>query len=122
MLVKQFSDKILLSSLDSVLKLHLYLKMTQHNIRFYRKDIDIIVELYKFGGYSNLDEQSDFMKLCIDKGYKKSVQSIRNTFSKYITLGVLLKPKNCTLKVSDSYIPKVEFDKLVLQYIISHAD
>jgi dimeric dUTPase (all-alpha-NTP-PPase superfamily) len=122
MLVKQFSDKILLSSLDSVLKLHLYLKMTQHNIRFYRKDIDIIVELYKFGGYSNLDEQSDFMKLCIDKGYKKSVQSIRNTFSKYITLGVLLKPKNCTLKVSDSYIPNVEFDKLVLQYIISHAD
>lgn len=122
MIIKSLSDKVLLRSKKDVLRLHLYLKFLQYGIKPFENDIDIIVELYLFGGYTNSDEQNQFIKICLDKKLKKSSQSVRNTLSKYVILGIFSKPKNSVLKIEDKFIPSIEFDKLILQHTVSHAE
>jgi hypothetical protein len=121
MIIKQFLDKVLLADKKDVLRVHLYLKFLQYGIQPYENDIDIIIELYCFGGYSNSQKQDEFFDICLSKKYKKSKQSIRNTLSKYTNLGVFEKPRNTSLSVSSKYIPQIEFDRLLLQHTISHA-
>ena len=120
--IKVLKDKSLLSSKRDVLRIHLYYKLIQNGIKPFDKDIDIMIELYMFGGYSNSEQQNDFISLCIKKGFKKVEQSVRNTISKYVSNGVFIKPKNTVLYLSENYIPKMEYDKIMLQYTISHAD
>ena len=121
MIIKQFLDKVLLQDKRDVLRGHLYLKFLQYGIQPYENDLDIIIELYCFGGYENAQKQDQFFDLCLEKKYKKSKQSIRNTLSKYTNLGVFEKPRNTSLSVSPKYIPPIEFDRLLLQHTISHA-
>lgn len=122
MVIKSFLDKVLLSDKRDVVRVHLYLKFIQYGIRPYENDMDIIVELYCFGGYGDIKRQEEFFELCLGKKYKKSKQSIRNILSRYTALGVLEKPRNGSLLVSSKFIPKVEFDKLMLQPTITHAN
>lgn len=121
MTIKSFIDKVLLPHKKDVLRIHLYSKLVQYGIRPFENDIDIVLELYLFGGYSNAEEQTKFINLCISKGLKKTPQSLRNTLSKYVNIGIFEKPKNTILKVNDKFLPKVECDKLVLQHTVSHA-
>lgn len=122
MITKSISDKVLLPTKRDVLRVHLYFKLLENNIRPFEKDIDIILELYFSGGYHNSDEQALFIKKCLDKKYRKSDQSLRNALSKYAKLGVFTKIKNTVLNVNDTYIPQVvKNDQLILQHIISHA-
>lgn len=119
--IKALTDRVLLETKRDVVKLHLYFKFLQHGIKPYESDIDIIVELYMFGGYSNSHQQKDFLALCKAKNFRKTEQSVRNTISKYINIGVFEKPKNSVLRVSEKFIPSVICDRIVLQHIISHA-
>lgn len=122
MVIKSFSDKVLLPEKRDTLRVHLYLKFIQHSIQPYENDIDMVLELYCFGGYDSSERQKEFFDICLEKKYKKSEQSIRNTLSKYTSLGVFEKPRNTSLSVSPKFIPNVECDKLVLQHTISHAE
>jgi len=119
--IKSFSDKGILPTKKDVLRVHLYFKFIQYGIKPFENDIDIILELYLFGGYSNTEEQNKFIDICIAKGLKKSPQSLRNTLSKYVNIGVFDKPKNTLLAVNQKFIPKVECDRLVLLHTITHA-
>lgn len=121
MTIKSFIDKVLLPDKKDVLRIHLYSKLVQYGIRPFENDIDIMLELYLFGGYSNTEEQTQFIDLCIKKGLKKSPQSLRNTLSKYVNIGIFEKPKNTILYVNDKFIPNITCDKLVLQHTVSHA-
>lgn len=120
--IKAFSDKVLLPKRKDVLRVHLYFKLLQYGIKPFENDMDIMLELYLFGGYRNAEEQAKFINLCMEKGLKKSDQSVRNTLSKYVSMGVFEKPKNTVLNLSEKYIEKVDCDKLVLQHVISHAE
>lgn len=122
MKIKAFSDKILLPEKKDTLRVHLYLKLLENGIQPFENDIDMILELYSFGGYSSKENQRKFFDMCLDKKFKKTEQSVRNTLSKYTMMGVLVKPKNLTLSVNEKFIPRVECDKLVLQHVISHAE
>ncbi len=122
MVIKSFLDKVLLPNKRDVLRVHLYLKFLQYGISPYENDINIVIELYIFGGYSNSQKQEEFFDLCLDKKYKKSRQSIRNTLSKYTNLGVFEKPRNTSLSVSSKYIPPISFDRLLLQHTVTHAN
>jgi len=122
MVVKSFLDKVLLPDKKDVLRIHLYLKFLQYNIQPYENDINIVIELYLFGGYNNSKRQDEFFDICLEKKYKKSRQSIRNTLSKYTNLGVFEKPRNTSLSVSSKYIPSISFDKLLLQHTVTHAN
>jgi hypothetical protein len=120
-MIIKFEDKVLLSNKMDVLRVHLYLKFMQYGIQPYENDMNIVLELYSFGGYNNSEKQDEFFDICLEKKYKKSKQSIRNTLSKYTNLGVFEKPRNTSLSVSPKYIPAVEFDKLLLIHTIFHA-
>jgi hypothetical protein len=120
--IKAFTDRVLLPEKKDVLRIHLYFKLVQYGIKPFENDMDIILELYLFGGYNNTAEQSSFIKTCMEKKLKKSAQSVRNTLSKYVGLGVFDKPKNAVLHLNAKYIPHVECDKLMLQHVISHAN
>lgn len=122
MVIKSFLDKVLLPEKRDVLRIHLYLKFLQYGIQPYENDMNIVIELYIFGGYSNSQKQEEFFDICLEKKYKKSRQSIRNTLSKYTNLGVFEKARNTSLTVSSKYIPSVECDRLLLQHTISHAN
>lgn len=121
MIIKSFSDSVVLPTKRDVLRIQLYTKLIQFSIQPFETDIDIIIELYCFGGY-NEDTQKRFFDICLEKKYKKTEQSIRNTLSKYTALGVLEKPKNRKLFVNPKFIPVVECDLLVLRNPITHAD
>lgn len=121
MVIKVFPDKIVLPHKKDVLRVHLYLKFIQYDIQPFENDIDIMLELFLFGGYKNAGEQEKFFEICLKRQYKKSKQSIRNTLSKYTNLGVLEKPRNTSLFVSSKFIPSINFDKLVLQHVVTHA-
>ena len=103
MVIKSFLDKVLLPDKRDVLRVHLYLKFIQYGIQPFENDIDIVLELYCSGGYNSADKQEKFFDMCLEKKYKKSKQSIRNTLSKYTNLGVLEKPRNTSLSVSSTY-------------------
>lgn len=122
MVIKSFLDKVLLPDKRDVLRVHLYLKFLQYGIQPYENDLNIVIELYTFGGYTNSQKQEEFFDLCLDKKYKKSRQSIRNTLSKYTNLGVFEKPRNTSLSVSSKYIPPISFDRLLLQHTVTHAN
>ncbi len=119
--IKAFKETVLLSEKRDVLRLHLYFKLIEKHIKPFENDINIMLELYEFGGYSNSEEQNNFIKNCIDKKLKKSPQSLRNTLSKYVSMGVFKKPKNTILYINEEFLPKVQCDKLILQHTISHA-
>ena len=121
MQIISFSDKFLLGEKRDVLRLHLYSKLLQFGIKPFENDIDIILELYLFGGYSNSEEQTKFIDICMEKGLKKSVQSVRNTLSKYVSIGLFDKPKNTILHVNEKFIPNVSCDRIILEHKISHA-
>lgn len=122
MQIKAFSDTVLLPTKKDVLRIHLYFKLIQYGIKPFENDIDIILELYMFGGYKGSEQQAMFIDMCMQRGLKKSDQSVRNTLSKYVSLGVFDKPKNTTLRLNQKFMPSVDCDKLVLQHIISHAE
>lgn len=123
MVIKRLTDTALLGNVKDVMRVHLYFKLLQNGIRPFETDMDIILELYFFGGYDNVEEQAEFINICLNKKYRRSYQSVRNTISKYIGIGVFDKPKNTILHVNEKFIPKiVDCDKLVLQHTISHAE
>lgn len=122
MIIKSFPDVVVLPTKRDVLRVHLYLKFVQYGIKPFEKDIDIVLELYCFGGYNNAEKQDEFFNICLEKKYKKSKQSIRNTLSTYTNLGIFEKPKNTSLRVSDKYIPNIAYDLLVLEHKVTHAD
>lgn len=119
--IKAFSDKVLLKNKEDVLRLHLYTKLLQYGIKPFENDIDIILDLYLFGGYNNGEEQAKFIKQCLDKKMKKTDQSVRNVLSKYTKLKVFDKPRNKVLKLNDKYLPTISFDRLVLQHLVTHT-
>lgn len=122
MVIKSLKDKIIVPSLKDVVKIHLFSKFVQKGIYPYDNDLDIIAELFLFGGYKNTKEQTDFFNLCLNKKYKKSIQSIRNILTEYTKLEVLVHPKNLQLFVNEEFIPDFKSDKLVLQHIIGNAN
>lgn len=119
---KSFSDKVLLPTKKDVLRVHLYFKLIQYGIKPFENDIDIMIELYDFGGYDTSEGQARFISTCMQKKLKKSEQSVRNTLSKYVNLNVFEKPRNRVLHLSEKFIPRVKCDRLVLQHAISHAE
>lgn len=118
--IKIISEKMLLKDRKDVLRLHLYSKLLNKGIVPYDRDLDILVSLYEYGGYKNSKEQNEFFNLCLDKSLKKSIQSIRNTLAKYTDLGVLDKPKNTIRFMNENWLPKLNGNKIVLDYKISH--
>jgi hypothetical protein len=120
--IKVLSDKILLSDKKDVLRLYLYGKLLQKGIRPMENDMNVLLELYQFGGYHNKEQQQRFVEDCLKKGFKRSAQSVNNTLSLYTKKGVLQRPKNSVRTTNEQFLPLIDCDRLVLQSIISHQN
>ncbi len=105
---------------DSLISTHFYLQLRKHDIPISPKDLGLLVELYKIGGYSNKEEQAQFFDTCLRKRYKKTVQSVRNTLNKYTEKGILLKPKNSQRFISESFSPAYNNTRLGIIYKMTH--
>lgn len=119
--INKVAEVLLLKNKRDVVRIHLYTKLIEKGIIPYDKDLDVLINLYEIGGYSNEREQTQFFNSCLNNKYKKSIQSIRNTLAKYTEIGILKKPKNKERFVSEKWIPSSFDSKLFLDYKISHT-
>lgn len=115
-------DNIILNNKHDLVCAHIYLQFKKDGVSFSENDINILAELYISNGYKNKAEQDLFFKMCLNKKYKKSFQSIRNTLNNYTNLGFLLKPKNLQRFVNVSLIPKIDAGNIGAIYKLSYAN
>ena len=120
--IKQFEITELLASKKDLLKLHLYFILLKKGTPTSESNMELIIELFLMGGYATIEEQVKFIDNCLAGKVKRSRQSIRNSISRNIKQGIFIKKRNCHLEVSEDYLPKTIFDKLILKYTLSHAD
>lgn len=111
-----FKEKINLQHKDDVIKLHMIVKSYQENYNLSRADIDTLFELYKTG-YNEM-----FYKNCIDKGFFKTKQTVRNAVARMTNYGILSYKKRGERVISETFVPKVDADKLLFQYLVGNID
>ena len=116
----KIEENIIFKERDTLISTHFYLQLKKIGINASPKDLGLLVELYKAGGYSNREEQDAFFQSCIEHKYKKTVQSVRNTLNKYTEKGILLKPKNSQRYISEEFAPSYNNVKLGIIYKMTH--
>lgn len=115
-------DKIKLNSKREVLKLLLYTKLLESNIKPSDTELEVLMELYEFGGYHSHEQEIIFFTKCINLKFRNSFQSIRNVLTKYKSFGVVMKPKIHQRHISTSYIPDIQSDTIGLMFFVSNAN
>lgn len=112
-------------SIDKVnqIKVHLFIKLVENKKEDVLSDreLNILSELYVYGGIIDKDSMQNFSNICFIKQLceKDSVQSVRNALGKARELGVVKRRKVNNWKIDDIYLPKLPIDNdLVFKYII----
>ena len=116
----KIEENIIFPERDDLIFTHFYLQTKKREIESSPKDISLLVELYKQGGYSNKEQQEAFFLKCIEKNYKKTIQSIRNTLNKYTEKGILVKPKNSQRYIDEDFSPAYQDNKIGVIYKMTH--
>lgn len=115
------TEHIRLHSKRDVLRLHLYTKFLENSIKATNTELDVLMELYDFGGFQSKEEERDFFASCIDKGYRNTDQSVRNVLAKFTKNGVLDRPKLHHRSLKESFIPSIDSEIVGLKYSIINA-
>jgi hypothetical protein len=115
-------DTIKLDSKRSVMRLLLYVKLLENGIKCSEKDLEILTELYEFGGYHSHQEEVLFFAKCIDLRFRRSNQSLRNVLTRFKKLGVIKKLKIHQRQISPTYLPDIKSDKVGLMFFVSNAN
>lgn len=111
-----FKEQIGLKSIEDVVKLHMFIKSYQLGHNLSKAEIDTLYELYKVG-YSEL-----FYKNCVDKGYFKTKQTVRNCVTKLTNCGILSYKKRGERYVAEKFVPRITSDRVIFQYLIGNLD
>lgn len=115
------TEQIVLNSKREVLQLHLYTMFKKNNIRATNTELDVLMELYEFGGFVSKEQEQDFFNSCISKRYRNTAQSVRNVLAKFTKNGVLNRPKLHHRSLKDDYLPVINSDQVGLNYKIINA-
>lgn len=100
----QFSEQ------KDVLKVYLYVKMISKGLVPFDNDLDILSELYFFGGYEGNQEKKNFYKLLLDKKLRGSEQSISNKLTELSEMNLIIRAdKNC-VKLNLDIFPEIKYD------------
>lgn len=117
--IQIIEDFITLPSKRDVLRLYLYTKLLENQIKATDTEIEVLMELYDFGGvYEGIDQEKAFFDLCIKKNHRRSYASVGNVLSKFVLNGVLLKPKKHHRQLNDMYLPRISTNVVGLNYKI----
>lgn len=116
----KIEENIIFPLKDDLIFTHFYLQMKKRNIEVSPKNLSLLVELYKIGGYSTKEQQTAFFNTCLEKKYKQCIQSIRNTLNEYTEQGILTKPKNSQRFVREDFSLPYQDNKIGVIYKMTH--
>ena len=110
--------------LFKLIKIHMYIKLTENNneSKLTDGDLDIIVNLYLFGGITDKNTMSNFSKDCFNKQLTSvnSAQSVRNSLSIGRKLGVIKRKRVNNWVITDNYLPKLDTDLYAFKYLLTN--
>lgn len=101
------------SSKKDALKFHLLAITTEEGLKLSSADIDVAIEVY-LNGYNK-----DLFNCCVDKGYFRSQQSVRNSIAKLTKIGLLDKSK-FDRKVNDKFLPNIKDSDFIFNYQVKY--
>ena len=77
------------------------------------------MELYDFGrAYEGVEQEKQFFDICVKRKRRRSYASVGNVISKFVTSGVLLKPKKHHRELNPEYLPDISSDLVGLNFKI----
>lgn len=97
---------IMLKDKKRVLKVYLYVKMLEKGFIPFENDLDILSELYFFGGYEGDKEKKEFYKLLIDKKLRGSDQSTSNKLTEFSENGIIERVEKNTVRLDYEFFPE----------------
>lgn len=117
------STPILLKDKRDVIKVVLYVQMLLRGITPFENDLDILFELYNFGGYHNNDEKKEFYNILISKELRKTPDSINNKLTELAGKGILERYRKNCIRFREDFIPNIkdEFTQVGFVAKITHA-
>lgn len=95
------------------LKFHLLAIATEEGVKLSFADIDVAVEVY-MNGYTK-----DLFLECVDKGFFRSEQSVRNSIAKLTKIGILDKSK-FDRKVNKRFLPEFKDGDFIFNYQVNY--
>lgn len=113
MIVNLVKTVLKFNSKKDALKFHLLAITTEEGLKLSFADIDVAIEVYT-NGYSK-----DLFICCVDKGFFRSVQSVRNSIAKLTKLGVLDKTK-FDRKVNKRFLPEAKESDFIFNYQVNY--
>ena len=94
---------------QDALMFHLLAVSTEEGIKLSSSDIGVAIEIYMHG-YTK-----DTISKCIEKGYFRSEQTVRNSVSKLTKIGVLIKDRE-DRKIVDRLLPSTRENDFIFNY------
>jgi len=101
------------SSKKDALKFHLLAISTEEGLKLSSADIDVVIEVYINGYTKNL------FITCVNKGFFRSEQSVRNSIAKLTKIGVLDKSK-FDRKVNSKFLPDTKESDFIFNYQVNY--
>lgn len=121
--VPVINNKLKLDKID-LIKIHLFIKLISNKVReeFSDREIDILAELYIFGGIEDKEGSERFIEHCYVLGLSKrgASNSVRNALSKGRKYKVVKRKKANYWKIDKDYLPEFESDTIVLKYLLTN--
>ena len=114
-------DTVLLPSKVDVLRFHLNTKLQQNNIKATESEMDVLMALYEWGGFSDSQDRS-FYEDCVRRKYRGSEESVRNVITKFVNNNVILKIKKRNREINPDYLPKIDAPGIGLSYKVINTD
>lgn len=98
---------------SDALKFHLLAISTEENLKLSSADIDVAIEIY------NIGYTKDLFKICVEKGYFKSEQTVRNSVAKLTKKGILLKGRR-NREVNKKFLPLPKDSDFIFKYNVNY--
>ena len=101
----------------NVVRLSIYSKLIENGIlsEFTNREVDVLANLYLFGGTEDKESLVRFADDCFEKGFTEEQKgkstygnSVRNVFSKARKLGVIKRKKVNDWRISKLFLPEYE--------------
>lgn len=116
-------DKLILSKKE-LIKIHLYIKMVEKGIdkEFSHREMDILAELYCFGGTQDKINLQEFFNHCFAHGFSKegAAHSVRNALSKGRRFKIIKRKKANFWQIDKDYLPPLSSSFLAFKYFFTN--
>lgn len=113
-MISLVEDRIKLESKEDLLKVHIMIKCFEKGVTLSMAEIGVLAELHVLG-YGE-----PFYSSCVNKGYFKTKQTVRNAVSRMGELEILESKKRGQRSINPDYLPAVTADKVLFRYLVSN--